>query len=165
MAEKWKDIKGYEGLYAVSNHGRVKGLKRNVLLKPILSKKKYGYYRACLYLQGVQNLSSIHRLVAECFITNPNNYPIIMHLDDDPKNNHVDNLKWGTNKMNTDDMVSKMRAANGSKCARSKLVELEVLMIRKLKRNGIKTRDIANRFNVHLDTVNLIARRKTWKHI
>ena len=106
--EQFKDIKGYEGIYQVSNYGRVKRLTRTQpaslkdsgyrtlrekMLTPLNSK---GYHR--VNLQGKLHL--VHRLVAQTFIDNPNEYPMVMHLDNNKTNNHVDNLQWGSNSMN-----------------------------------------------------------------
>ena len=99
--EIWKDIKGYEGKYQVSNYGRVKSLNyrhtgNEKLLKPILQTDGYLYVSLCKPLKRF----SIHRLVAEAFIQNPDNLPEVNHKDENPTNNHVDNLEWCTNKYN-----------------------------------------------------------------
>lgn len=110
MEEIWKDIKGYEGSYQVSNLGRVRSLTRKVktfngvrtskgqILKPL--KTNTGYYRVDLKQNQKNKYMSIHRLVAEAFILNPNNYPIINHKDNNPQNNCVDNLEWCTQSYN-----------------------------------------------------------------
>ena len=111
MQEIWKDIKGYEGLYQVSNLGRVKSLRRwagnqysNKFIKreKILkhSTEKGGYYHYTLRKDGKETKGREHRLVAEAFIPNPNNYPCINHKDENIKNNNVNNLEWCTYKYN-----------------------------------------------------------------
>lgn len=103
--EIWKDIEGYEGLYQVSNEGNVKSLKREItykdgrkklikerILKKILS--DLGYYHVMLCKNGISKRFKIHRLVANAFIPNINNLPIINHKDENPKNNSVENLEW-----------------------------------------------------------------------
>lgn len=93
MEEIWKDIKGYEGLYQISSHGRVKSfLRYKKILKPIL--KTDGYL--CVNLCKPLKKFSIHRLVAEAFIPNPDNLPQVNHKDEDKTNNHVVNLEWCT---------------------------------------------------------------------
>lgn len=97
MQEIWKDIKGYEGLYQVSNYGRVKSLNyrrtgKEQLMKPTLQNK--GYFWVMLYKPN--KLYLIHRLVAKAFIPNPDNLPCVNHKDENPTNNHVDNLEWCT---------------------------------------------------------------------
>ena len=98
--EIWKDIEGYEGLYQVSNLGRVKNIKRNRLLKP-LSDNTGGYLRVCLYDKNLKmSHKSVHRLVAKAFISNPNNLECVNHKDEDKTNNVVSNLEWCTTKHN-----------------------------------------------------------------
>ena len=99
MGEIWKDIKGYEGLYKISSLGNIFSLisGRNRKLK--LSKA--GYLMIDLYKNGEGKWFRVHRLVAEAFIPNPNNYPIVLHLDNNKSNNHYNNLKWGTVQENT----------------------------------------------------------------
>lgn len=104
MEEIWKDIKGYEGLYQVSNFGRVKSLsrKRNrpnenaTITERILSLgyNAQGYALCVLYKDKKTKTLRVHRLVAEAFIPNPNNYPIVNHKDENPANNRADNLEW-----------------------------------------------------------------------
>src|SRR5690606_13797524 len=98
MTEEWRDVVGYEGLYQVSNTGRVKSLYNNILLKPV--KLKNGYLVVCLHKDGKQKNRHIHRLVAEAFLPNPNKFPVVMHLDDEKTNNNVWNLKWSTHSEN-----------------------------------------------------------------
>ena len=110
MQEIWKDIKGYENIYQVSNLGRVKSLTRKInvlhgvriiqghILKPF--KTNTGYFRVDLKSHQKSNYKSIHRLVAETFIPNPNNFPIVNHKDNNPTNNKVDNLEWCTQSYN-----------------------------------------------------------------
>lgn len=103
MEEIWKDIEGYEGLYQVSNLGNVKSLNyRNKGIEGILTPKCNcdGRLWVDLYGHGKPKHMLIHRLVAMAFIPNPNNYPQINHMDENPKNNHVDNLEWCTGSYN-----------------------------------------------------------------
>lgn len=97
MEEVWKDIKGYEKLYQVSNLGRVKSLKTNKILK---SNPTFSYKFVGLYKNKRCKLITIHRLVATTFIENPNNYNIINHIDGNVNNNNVSNLEWCTQKHN-----------------------------------------------------------------
>jgi hypothetical protein len=96
MEEIWKDIKGYEGLYQVSNLGNVKSLKTNKILKKIQGQ----YYNVGLYNNRIKKHIKIHRLVAETFLSNPNNYDCINHKDENKYNNNVNNLEWCTRKYN-----------------------------------------------------------------
>ena len=105
MNEVWKDVVGYEGYYEVSNFGNVRSItrvKRGKQIKPL--KRKHGYLAVQLWGKGGNKRGfktfSIHRLVAESFIQNPNNYPEVNHIDEDKANNCVENLEWVTHKQN-----------------------------------------------------------------
>ena len=98
MEEIWKDIEGYEGLYQVSNMGRVRSLRRNIILKNKIESNRYE--RVVLSTNNIPKGYSVHRLVANAFIPNPNNYPIVNHKDENRTNNCVDNLEWCTQKYN-----------------------------------------------------------------
>lgn len=108
--EVWKDISGYEGLYQVSNLGRVKSLTREItnngmsylINGKILKENKLanGYLKVCLSANGNSKLHYVHRLVAQAFIPNPNHYPMVNHKDEDKTNNLVENLEWCTAKYN-----------------------------------------------------------------
>lgn len=96
--EEWKDVVGYEGLYQISNLGRIKGLKRNKINNQVLGNK--GYYKVHLCKNGKSKYITVHRLVAQAFISNPNNYPCVNHKNETRTNNTVDNLEWCTQKYN-----------------------------------------------------------------
>nr|WP_312578233.1 NUMOD4 domain-containing protein [Sedimentibacter sp.] len=98
MQEIWKDVKGYEGLYQVSNLGRIKSIRNNIILKQRLDKD--GYCIINLSNNGMQKHYRVHRLVAETFITNDNAKPQVNHLDGNKTNNYTSNLEWVTGKEN-----------------------------------------------------------------
>lgn len=111
--EIWKPVKGFEGKYEVSDKGHVRRLsyvkhtKRNgdvvVPIKKLkLLPQNSGYMRVALIVPGTRKWKSklVHRLVAESFIPNPNNYPIVNHRDEDKTNNCVENLEWCTQSHN-----------------------------------------------------------------
>ena len=97
--EEWKDIAGYEGLYQVSNLGRVKSLRNNKMRKEKIFKVKKnttGYLYLSLYKNNVGKNYLLHRLVAKAFLKNPKNYPCINHKDENKENNNINNLEWCT---------------------------------------------------------------------
>ena len=102
MSESWKDVAGYEGLYQVSDQGNVRSRRRHGssggILKP--GRDGHGYLRVVLYREGEWKPILIHRLVAQAFIPNPSNFPVINHKDENPANNAVDNLEWCTHRYN-----------------------------------------------------------------
>lgn len=106
MEEIWRDIKGYEGLYQVSNFGRVKSLKRTIKGRKYQSKHlsiqkgKDGYERIMLYNSSGHKGMTVHRLVALSFIPNPNNKKCVNHKDGVKTNNKENNLEWVTHSEN-----------------------------------------------------------------
>lgn len=96
MIEIWKPI--FNNQYYVSNIGRVKSIKGNKILKLQL---REGYFRIGLHSNSVSKYFSVHRLVAQTFIPNPDNKPEVNHIDGDKKNNNTNNLEWVTSKENT----------------------------------------------------------------
>lgn len=104
--EVWKDIPDYEGIYQVSNKGRIKSLARIVgnckrKDKIIIPKDNgTGYYKVNLYKNGKHKNHYVHKLVASVFINNESNKPCINHKDYNRKNNNVENLEWVTYKEN-----------------------------------------------------------------
>lgn len=112
MAEEWRPVAGYEGLYEVSDLGRVRSLdrfdstgrfRRGQLLKPQPVGVKRDHFDVILSRDGVRHAVKLHRLVAETFIPNPEGHPYVLHWDDDGRNNAATNLRWGSNTMNIAD--------------------------------------------------------------
>lgn len=90
--EQWRTIKDYEK-WSVSTHGRIRNDEMGIFLQTWI-------YRGYEYVRIRGNALRIHRLVAQAFIPNPNNYPMVNHKDENKTNNHVENLEWCTNKYN-----------------------------------------------------------------
>lgn len=113
LIEIWRDIKGYGGLYMVSNLGRVYGLKSDKVVKTYRNNK--GYLKVDLYKDGKCKKCFVHRLVAETFIPNPNSYPQVNHKDENKENNCANNLEYCDNKYNINYGTGHDRAADKAK--------------------------------------------------
>ena len=111
LNEEFRDVPNYEGLYQISNYGRVKTLQREVkntnysyriVKEKILRESQCVnyYYYVILYKNQIPRPFRIHRLVAEVFISNPNKLPQVNHKDENKTNNRVDNLEWCSHKYN-----------------------------------------------------------------
>ena len=100
-----RDIKGYEGLYAITSCGKVYSYKSKRFLNPYLNTN--GYYYVSLMKDNIKRQFRIHRLVAEAFIPNPNNLETVDHIDNCKEHNYVGNLQWLTREDNTSKAISK----------------------------------------------------------
>ena len=120
--EVWKAINGYNERYEVSNFGRVRSkdvvvngrienchYKKGRILKPHTDKE--GYKGVILCVNQKRKTFRLHRLVAAAFIPNPDNFPEIDHIDGDRANNHADNLRWSTRKLNSNNPITRKRVA------------------------------------------------------
>lgn len=133
MEELWKDIKGYEGLYQISTFGRVRSLDRTVIhknghvrqycgcIKKLCVDSTKQYWSVTLNKNGKKKSFNVHTIVARTFIPNPDNLPLVMHLDqknlrnDGKCNNCVDNLAWGRNIDNMSQKVARQRLSKAHK--------------------------------------------------
>ena len=114
--EEWRDVVGYEGDYMVSNLGRIVVLSRlvnrkhrngkdaNYVIKPHICSTSISpstnYRRMTFVREGVKDTQLVHRIVAEAFLPNPNEFPVVDHINDNPKDNRSCNLQWCTQKTN-----------------------------------------------------------------
>jgi len=164
--ENWKSITGYEGLYEVSDLGRIKSYHRNnvTLLNP--AKMKKGYLRVRLTNKNKGFSPLVHVLVAKAFIPNPENKQQVNHKDGIKWNNNVDNLEWNTQSENQIHArkLGLFGDINGENNNYHKLTESDVLQIRSLH-GTIRDAEIARLYNVTQACVYLIVKRKKWKHI
>lgn len=108
--EIWRDIKGYEGLYQVSNLGRVKSLAHTIVRsngwkqtfgeRILKAKNALGYSSVTLCDRGKHRSNYVHRLVAEAFVPNPNGYLEVNHKNEDKRDNRAENIEWCTRQYN-----------------------------------------------------------------
>lgn len=127
--EKWKDIEGYEGLYKVSDYGRIISTKKKNGYKDYLigTMDNKGYCRVTLNKDAVSKTFSVHRLVAQAFLPNPENKPCIDHIDTNPSNNRVENLRWVTHKENMNNPITKINKRKKTWREKSEKLEKEFL--------------------------------------
>jgi len=183
MKEEFRDIKDYEGLYQVSNFGRVKSLERMMWngkgwyhRKEIILKFGDtgddrgngcpGYNVVNLLKNGIQIQFRVHRLVAEAFILNSENKPYVNHKNSNRKDNRVENLEWVTPKENSDDAHNRNCTPKGEECSYSKLKEPQVIeILYKYATGNYTQQQLADEYNVSRRNIGKIINGKTWKHI
>ena len=151
--EIFKDVKGYEGYYEISNLGRVRSTsyKGKKILKPAITKN--GYLNVIFCINQKKEHKFVHRLVAEAFIPNINNYSTVNHKDEDKLNNYVENLEWLSVEDNNRYSNSKM------------LTKQKVLQIPSLIDQVYTQLDIAKYFNVSRRAIQSILRGEHWKDL
>lgn len=132
--EIWKPVKGFEGLYEVSNLGKIKSIERKIqrenwgflsVREKILKQNigTTGYYQVSLWKNNKGHIRKVHRIVAEAFIPNIQNKRIVDHIDTNPLNNNATNLRWATDKENANNPLSieKLRGTKKSLEHREKM--------------------------------------------
>jgi len=157
--EVWKDIKGYEGIYQISNFGIVRNLVTNKIHKGNVN--RYGYSRT----KFGKKARLTHRVVAMSFIPNPENKPQVNHINGIKTDNRVENLEWcNSSENNKHAHIIGLKNQKGSKNNRSILSESDVYKI-KYQRKNVLNKDVAIEFNIHENYVGCIKRNERWKHI
>lgn len=173
MEEIWKDIKGYEGYYQVSNLGNVRSLDRKIGSRILKGRgvkavtDKDGYLMAHLSRNGKATYFRIHRLVAISFIQNKENLKEINHKDENKTNNRVDNLEWCTTRYNINHGSRNAKvslALSGERSRTHKLSEAHVREIREAK-GKLTRKELAKRYSVSESQIGRIWTRKEWKNI
>lgn len=170
--EIWKDIAGYEGVYQISNYGRVKSLPRRHIstmtriIKPSMTLSGYLY----VSLKNREKIKrfKIHRLVAQAFIPNSENKPTINHKDGNKFNNCVDNLEWQTQAENNQHAVDTGLAPIGVNRNTAKLTNEQVKYIRdnyKPFDSKFGGRALARKFDVKFSTIQNVVQGKTFKNV
>ncbi len=172
--EVFVEMNGFEGLYLISNYGRIMSMEkewetgRNIMTRkrkikiPSISK---GYYQSTLYINCKHTVVRIHRQVALHFLSGPINNNV-NHEDGNKLNNYSGNLSWVTVKENVAHAIeNKLWDSRGSKSHLAKLSEAEVKIIKQLTKTSMPRRIIGERFGVSREAIQGIATRRTWKHI
>lgn len=173
VAVNYKIIDGFDG-YRIGDDGSVwcrspingKGIFWTAWRKKSPSQNgKYGHLRIDLYLGGKRYVRYIHRLVLEAFVGPCPPGMECCHKDSDPTNNKVNNLRWGTHRSNTQDMIRHGRSARGEKNRNAKLTKGTVSSIRSDCDKGDSQRAIAKKYGITQSQVSRIATKKRWGHV
>jgi hypothetical protein len=172
--ELWKDIEGYEGLYQVSDKGRIKSLKRYVSIfegvrvvveRFLNSSSKLGYPSVCLAKEGSKKYKQVHRLVAIAFIPNPEGKNQVNHKNGIKIDSYLKNLEWCTPKENCNHAIrTKLTENRGEMHTSSKLTKNDVISIRR-DLSFCQGRELAKKYNVTPALISRIKKRQNWKHI
>jgi len=170
--EIWKDVVGFEGIYAVSSLGRImrvarseKGRKPGTIKKP--GANRHGYLGTQLAKDGKNYTVRVHRVVSEAFIGPvPAGYEV-NHKDGDKSNNHADNLEYVTHSQNIAHSYNDLGREHpcGSLNKYAKLTEADIPLIRQLHADGWSQRAIGDRFGVRGTTIWYVLNGRTWAHV
>lgn len=164
--EIWKEIKGFETLYKISDHGNVYSIRNN---KELVKSNTKGYWKVKLCdLNHKVHTLKVHRLVAIAFIENPENKPLVNHIDGNKRNNHISNLEWADNKENITHAAKNGLLADvkGKNNGMAILNEEHIKEIRGFHEQKIfNTVQLAKKYQVSRSAISLIVNRKTWSHI
>lgn len=174
--EVWLPVVGYEGSYEVSDMGRVKSLARRIIRgdgkwqsigERIMKQHPNGsgHYAVSLAHNGIRSTYKVHTLVLEAHCCPRPEGMECRHLDGDKLNNVLSNLVWGTHAENMRDSVEHGTRARGENNGQSKLTEESVREIHKLRRDGLKLRQIASIFGVGITAIYKILEGYTWSHV
>lgn len=145
--------------YEITKEGKIISLKNNKRYEIKGYIDKYGYRRVLLHVNGTRLKFFVHRLVANKFITNPNNKPQVNHIDGNKLNNNVSNLEWCTPKENIQHAIK-----TGLRVRKGKVNINEVKEIRKLFNNK-SMKEIAEMYNVSVSCIKHIHANHTWTNI
>ena len=164
--EQWRDIDGYDELYQVSSLGRVKSLKFGKIRSLKFGFSGNGYLRVCLWEDNKGKIFSVHRLVAQAFIPNPELKREVNHINGIKTDNRVENLEWCTRSENARHAfdIGLQVARQGEERHNAKLSNEKVFYIRD-NPDGLNTYELTKKFNVCEATINDIQRGKIWKSI
>lgn len=175
VAEEWRAIEGYEGLYEVSDQGRVRSMDRMVpcrwggtmMRRGVArngSKAPNGYLRVDLYRDGVVKYHAIHRLVANAFCEVVGSAETVNHKNGLKRDNRAVNLEWTSQSENSRHAIrTGLRVPRSGESVSTKLKTADVIEVRRRLACGDSQQRIANEFGIAQTTVSLISRKETWK--
>lgn len=190
--EVWKDVVGYEGIYQVSNFGKIRSVDRHVTYYNTFANKecvkflrgkvlklqvsKHGYYTICattLDRDTVRKTISVHRIVAEAFLKNPENKPTVNHKNGNKLDNSVLNLEWATVSENVQHAydsglahsVISLFTRRGEDHHKVKLNNSDISRIKELRAEGLKLKEISSMYSVSFSLISQICRGEIWKHL
>ncbi len=163
-----KDIVGYEGIYMITESGEVYSCRRKKFLKQRFD--HYGYKVVNLRTKTYDKTVKVHRLVAEAFISNPDNKETVNHIDGNKENNSIDNLEWCTQKENVIHACKTgLRSSKGNYVKGNAKLNLEIVkQIRsEYKKNvrGCGYRELAKKYGVSVPTIKDIIKNRTWMEV
>lgn len=165
--EEWKDIPGFEGRYQISTLGRVKSLRsKNGRPAGYIKKQAFNVYGyPWVYLWSGEHYKNkvIHRLVAEAFIPNPNNYPQVNHIDGDKTNYSIENLEWCTLLENRQHAARTGLSSHGETHLSARLTLEQVKRIKEEHFEGKSYSFLGRKYGVHSETIGKICRGTNWK--
>jgi hypothetical protein len=150
--------------YFVSDTGVVYGKYKNSPARKT-SLDRYGYEKIALCIDGKMKHTTVHRVVAETFIPNPENYKTVNHKDGNKLNNHVDNLEWCSSQQNTKHATENGLMAKGEQIGNSNYTEKQIRQVCEMIVDGYKNNDIAKATGVTRNVVQTVRSGQTWKHI
>lgn len=177
MKEEWREIKGYEGYYEVSNIGNIRSMERYVnsknksialkKAKSINMSKRGAYISVKLSKENKEKTFSVHRLVALMFIPNPENKLEVNHIDGNKMNNFVGNLEWCTRSENGLHSYKNglQSGRKGSKHHFTNLREYDIIQMFFDLNKGLTKREISIKYGLSYSNICKILRGKTWRHV
>lgn len=165
--EVWKVVDNYP-MYEVSSHGRVRSWSAKKQGKCLrLFSDRNGYLQVKLFTERSVKTIGVHVLVLTAFVSPRPDGSECRHLDGNPKNNSISNLKWGTKKENGQDRVRHGTTVKlkGAKNPFSKVSEKDVKEMRELASRHVSYAEIGRRYGVTGENASMICQRKAWKHV
>ena len=166
--EEWRDVVGYEGIYQVSNYGRVISYQNGFPHLLVAAIKKSGYSNVVLCKDAFHKTCRVHILVAQAFIPNPENKPFVNHKNGIKNDNRVENLEWVTQSENVHHALATGLMLNGSNSPIAKLTREDVIFIRENYKKGDKKFGgiaLARKFNVDKGTIYNLIRYITYTDV